>query len=124
MKNVKEFLKKNKKSFMIFFILVVISVSFIVTFNAYKESTKISYTELVSSVKEGKVESITLDSVGKIAEVKLKDEDEITQVVVPSVDSITELLTERELKGEHITFEMKGDSFNFYEIILDILPID
>ena len=63
-----------------------------------------SYTELVSYVNSGKVESITLDGSGQKAEVKLNEDEKIKTVVIPSEESFTDLLTQNELKGNHIIF--------------------
>ena len=72
--------------------------------SAIKQTGNMSYTELVSYVNSGKVESITLDGSGQKAEVKLNEDEKIKTVVIPSEESFTDLLTQNELKGNHIIF--------------------
>ena len=119
MQKLKNFIKRHTGKILIILILLGIAIPFVWN----NGTSQISYTDFVSYVEEGKVESITLNSDGKKAEVKLKDEESNKSVIVPSVDSITELLTQNEQKGNHIKFEMKEESINIFSTIISILSI-
>lgn len=119
MQKLKNFIKRHTGKLLIILILLGIAIPFVWN----NGTSQISYTDFVSYVEEGKVESITLNSDGKKAEVKLKDEESNKKVIVPSVDSITELLTQNEQKGNHIKFEMKEEGINIFSTIISILSI-
>ena len=101
------FVKRHVIQIILFLVLLIVGS---IVLNSCDRTDKISYTELVSLVNSGAVNSIVLDNSGEKAEVKLNEEDKIKTVIIPSEDSITELLTQNELKGNHIEFSKKGDS--------------
>lgn len=119
MQKLKNFVKRHKGKILIILILLGIAIPFIWN----NGTSEISYTDFVSYVEDGKIESITLNSDGKKAEVALKDEENKKNVIVPSVDSITELLTTNEQKGNHINFEMKEKGIDIFSIIASIFSI-
>lgn len=119
MQKLKNFIKRHKGKILIILILLGIAIQFIWN-NAISE---ISYTDFVSYVEDGKIESITLNSDGKKAEVTLKEGENKKNVIVPSVDSITELLTTNEQKGNHINFEMKEKGIDIIGIIKSIFSV-
>lgn len=116
MQKLKEFLITNKKNILVIFGLLIIFIPKIVNF--FYITSDISYTEFITYVEEGKVESIVLDSKGKKAEVKLEDEEKLRKVLVPSVDSVTEILTYNKLKEKSISFEIIEKKFDIFSYIL------
>lgn len=120
MKAIKEFVKRNKKKLLVIYGLVIIFIPTLVyTLNTPSE---ISYSEFITYVEKGNVESVVLNSEGKNAEVKLKDDEDLKRVIIPSVDSVTEILTEKELKSQHIDYKIE-ESFDFLALTLDILVL-
>ena len=106
----KKFLKNVRRPIIL---SVIFAISFVVSFSIFSAINKheeLSYTKLVSCVNSGEVESIIIDSSGAKAEVKLKNDEKVKSIVIPSEDSITELLTQNELKGNHIEFSKKEAS--------------
>ena len=106
----KKILKNVRRPIILF---VIFAISFVVSFSIFSAINKheeLSYTKLVSYVNSGEVESIIIDSSGAKAEVKLKNDEKVKSIVIPSEDSITELLTQNELKGNHIEFSKKEAS--------------
>lgn len=119
MQKLKKIIKRHTGKILIILILWGIAIPF----DWNNGTSQISYTDFVSYVEEGKVESIILNSDGKKAEVKLKDEENKKNIIIPSIDSITELLTQNEQKGNHIKFEMKEEGINIFSTIISILSI-
>lgn len=117
----KSFIMRNIGKVIILLILLFIGIPIISNFiGGYNQ---IGYTDFVTYVEEGKVESISINASGKKAEVKLKDEDSKKNVVIPSLDAVTELLTKNEIKGSHIDFEMEEEGINFFNILISIFSI-
>ena len=103
-------LKFIKRHFLKFAIFLISFIIIFTIFNSIEKSDNISYTEFVVCVNNKEVESVTLDGSGKKAEVKLKEDDKVKTVVIPSEDLVTELLTQNELKGNHINYSKKEAS--------------
>ena len=120
MVKLKEFLKTHKKKLLVFLGLLIIFMPSIA--NIVNIPYEISYSEFITYAEKGNVESIVLDSEGKNAQVKLKDDEKLKKVIVPSVDSVTTLLTEKELKGQHIEYKIE-ESLDFLALTLDILVL-
>lgn len=79
MQKLKNFVKRHKGKILIILIILGIAIPFILN----NGTSEISYTDFVSYVEDGKIESITLNSDGKKAEVTLKDEENKKNVIVP-----------------------------------------
>ncbi|MBQ9659430.1 MAG: ATP-dependent zinc metalloprotease FtsH [Clostridia bacterium] len=90
---------------------LIIGIIFVVLVSAVVENTnsKMTYSELVAAIEEGKVSSITLDSNGKEASVKIEGEKTEKQVNIPSIDSFI-TYTEQHLKNGDINLEEKSES--------------
>lgn len=121
MQKLKSFFKRYRGRIIIIFLLLIICIP--IVSNIISGSSQMGYTDFVTYVEEGKVESIKVNDTGKKAEVKLKGEDGKKDVVIPSLDAITELLTENEIDGSHIDFEMKEKGVDFLSIIGTIILI-
>ena len=68
---------------------LIIAVVFIVVVSAIFENdnSKLKYSELLTKITEGKVESVQIDAGGKTASVTLKDEKIKKEVNIPIIDS-------------------------------------
>ena len=90
---------------------LIIAVVFIVVVSAIFENdnSKLKYSELLTKITEGKVESVQIDAGGKTASVTLKDEKIKKEVNIPSIDSFLSY-SEEYLKEGAFTLEEKSES--------------
>ena len=90
---------------------LIIGVIFIVVLSSVmtNTNTKLKYSELISKISEGKVESIVIDSDGKSATVELSDEKVKKQVNIPSMDKFMDY-TEDFIKNGAFTLEESSES--------------
>ena len=93
---------------------LIIGVIIIVLLSSIMEnsSSKIIFSELITSVENGDVESVTISSAGTTARVKLKSSKLEKEVRLPSVDIFMEYF-EEELKGnDNFKFVMVEDRYH------------
>ena len=70
-------------------------VLFVVLLNANfnNKDTKMTYSELINSIKAGEVQEISVSSDGVTAEVKLDSDGIKKEVTIPSLDSFMDTVT-------------------------------
>ena len=92
-------MKSGIKKISMWLILLIIFIMIIsaISSNMYK---KMSYSELLKSVNENKVESIKILDDNKTAEVKLKDDEITKNVTIPSLDTFMDKINESLLKED------------------------
>ena len=90
---------------------LIIGVIFIVVLSSIIENSdsKIKYSELITNINEGNVESIEIESDGKLATVTLKDDRVKKEVNIPDMGSFM-TYTEEFLKDGAFTLEEKSQS--------------
>ena len=90
---------------------LIIGVIFIVVLSSIVENSdaKLKYSELISNINEGKVESIQIEADGKTATVELKDDRIKKEVNIPDMGSFM-TYTEDFLKDGAFTLEEKSQS--------------
>ena len=90
---------------------LIIGVIFIVVLSSILENSnsKLKYSELITNINEGKVESIQLEADGKTATVALKDDRIKKEVNIPDVESFMGT-TEEYLKAGAFSLEEKSES--------------
>ena len=90
---------------------LIIGVIVIVVLSSIMEnsSSKITYSELITSIENGDVESIKIASGGTLATVKLKSSKLEKEVNLPSVDSFMEYI-EEDLKAGEFALEEEKES--------------
>ena len=68
---------------------LIIGVIFLVVLSSILENSnsKLKYSELITQISEGKVQSVQLESDGKSATVILKDDKAKKEVNIPDVES-------------------------------------
>ena len=91
---------------------LIIGIIFIVVLSSILEnsSSKIKYSELVTSINEGKVENIELEADGGSATVTLKNDKVKREVNIPNTQAFMETVEEY-LKDGAFTLEEKSESF-------------
>ena len=101
---------------------LIIGVIFIVVLSSILENSnsKLKYSELVTNINEGKVESIQLEADGKTATVALKDDKVKKEVNIPDVESFMST-TEEYLKDGAFSLEEKSESI-FITLISLLTP--
>ena len=99
---------------------LIIGVIFIIILSSIMEnsSTKLKYSELITNINEGKVESIEIESNGTTAIVKLAGDDIEKEVNIPDMGSFMSY-TEEFLNNGAFTLEEKSQSI--FVIILNLL---
>ena len=102
---------------------LIIAVVFIVVVSAIFENdnSKLKYSELLTKITEGKVESVQIDAGGKTASVTLKDEKIKKEVNIPSIDSFLSY-SEEYLKEGAFTLEEKSESI-FITLLTLLSPL-
>ena len=97
-------------------------VLFIVLLNANfnNKDTKMSYSELINSVKAGEVSEITIASDGTTAEVKLKSDNIKKEVTIPSLDSFMDTVTEHMNEDDNQSFQLNQEEPSILSVIFDI----
>ncbi|MBR2290669.1 MAG: ATP-dependent zinc metalloprotease FtsH [Clostridia bacterium] len=96
-------------------------VLFIVLLNANfnNKDTKMTYSELINSIKAGEVSEITVSSDGAKAEVKLTSQDVKKEVTIPSLDSFVDTATEY-MNEDGQSFKLQQEEPSILSIIFDI----
>ena len=91
---------------------LIIGIIFIVVLSSILENSnsKLKYSELVTNIREGKVENIELESDGKSANVTLKNDKNKREVNIPNTQAFMETVEEY-LKDGAFTLEEKSESF-------------
>ena len=110
-------MKNNIKTLAMWLIIVVI---FIIVLSSVMEnsSKKIKYSDLITKINEGKVETIQIEADGKTANVELTDDKIIKQVNIPNMESFM-TYTEDFIKNGAFTLEEKSESI--FVTILSLL---
>ena len=90
---------------------LIIGVIVIVLLSSIMEnsSSKITYSELITSIENSDVESVTISSAGTTARVKLKSSKLEKEVSLPSVDSFMEYI-EEDLKAGEFSLDEEKES--------------
>ena len=90
---------------------LIIGVIFIVVLSSIVENSdsKLKYSELLTNINEGKVESIEIESDGKSATVQMKDDKLRREVNIPDMGSFL-TYSEEFLKNGSFTLEEKSQS--------------
>ena len=96
-------------------------VVFVVLLNANfnNKDTKMTYSELINSIKAGEVSEITVASDGTKAEVKLSSGDTKKEVTIPSLDSFIDTATEY-MNEDGQSFKLEQEEPSILSILLDI----
>lgn len=99
---------------------LIIGVIFVVILSSVmtNTNTKLKYSELITKINEGKVESIVIDSSGSSATVELSDDKIKKQVNIPNMENFMNY-TEEFIKNGSFTLE--EDSESVFSIILGLL---
>ena len=99
---------------------LIIGVIFIVVLSSIVENSdsKLKYSELITNINSGNVESIQVESDGKTAMVQLKDEKVKKEVNIPDMSNFMSY-TEEFLKDGAFTLEEKSQSI--FVTILSLL---
>ena len=99
---------------------LIIGVIFVVILSSVmtNTNTKLKYSELITKINEGKVESIVIDSNGRSATVELSDDKIKKQVNIPNMENFMNY-TEEFIKNGSFTLE--EDSESVFSIILGLL---
>ena len=101
-------MKKGKKTlamWLIIGIIVIVLLSSIME----NSNSKMTYSELITSMENKEVESVKISSSGDVASVKLKNSKTEKEVKIPSLDSFM-TYTEQYLKTGEITLEEEKES--------------
>ena len=99
---------------------LIIGVIFLVVLSSILENnnSKLKYSELITQINEGKVQSIQLESDGKSATVTLKDDKSKKEVNIPDVESFMDSTREYLKEG---SFELEEKSKSFLITLFEIL---
>ena len=97
-------------------------VLFVVLLNANfnNKDTKMTYSELINSIKAGEVSDILVSSDGKKAEVKLDSQEIKKKVTIPSLESFMDNVTEYMNEDTEKTFTLNQEEESILSIIFDI----
>ncbi len=87
--------------------------------NFNNKDTKMSYSELINSIRAGEVSEITVSSEGTTAEVKLDSDNVKKEVTIPSLDSFMDTVTEY-MNEDHQSFELNQEEPSILSVIFDI----
>lgn len=107
MEKLKGFIKKYP-AIIVLAIAVIIVITMLVMKsmnNNIKET--MTYSELITSIEDAKVDSIELSANSKEAYVILKGDTTEKKVAIPSVDSFIDFINEELTSGNMIKFEQK-----------------
>ena len=90
---------------------LIIGIIVIVLLSSIMENSnsKMTYSELITSMENKEVESVKISSSGDVASVKLKNSKTEKEVKIPSLDSFM-TYTEQYLKTGEITLEEEKES--------------
>ena len=101
-------MKKGIKTLAMWLIIGVITIVLLSSIME-NSSSKITYSELITSIENSDVESITISSGGTTASVKLKSSKLEKEVSLPSVDSFMEYI-EEDLKAGEFSLDEEKES--------------
>ena len=101
---------------------LIIGIIFIIVLSSIMENsnTKLKYSELITKINEGKVESIEIEADGKTATVELSDDKVKKEVNIPDMGSFM-TYTEDFIKNGAFTLEEKSESI-FITILSLLTP--
>ena len=101
---------------------LIIGIIFIVVLSAIVENTnsKLKYSELITNINSGNVETIELEADGNTALVTLKNDRLKKEVNIPSIDSFM-TYSEDLIKDGAFTFDEKSESI-FITILSLLTP--
>ena len=101
---------------------LIIGIIFIIVLSSIMENsnTKLKYSELITKINEGKVESIQIEADGKTATVELSDDRVNKQVNIPDMGSFM-TYTEDFIKNGAFSLEEKSESI-FITILSLLTP--
>ena len=90
---------------------LIIGIIFIIVLSSIMENsnTKLKYSELITKINEGKVESIQIEADGKTATVELSDDKVLKEVNIPDMGSFM-TYTEDFIKNGAFSLEEKSES--------------
>ena len=99
---------------------LIIGVIFIVLLSSImtNSNTKLKYSEFISKINEGKVESVVIDSDGVSATVELSDEKTKKQVNIPDMENFMNYTEEFVKEG---AFTLEKESESILSIIISLL---
>lgn len=101
-------MKKRRKYLVIVLLLLV--ATFGIVFFCQRNTRKISYTEAISYIQDGKVAKLTVNSQNGKAKIELKD-GSVCSTNVSSADEISSLVTEQLEKGNYIEYNIRNLKF-------------
>lgn len=101
-------MKKRRKYLVIVLFLLV--ATFGIVFFCQRNTRKISYTEAISYIQDGKVAKLTVNSQNGKAKIELKD-GSVCSTNVSSADEISSLVTEQLEKGNYIEYNIRNLKF-------------
>ena len=101
---------------------LIIGIIFIIVLSSIMENsnTKLKYSELITKINEGKVESIEIEADGRTATVELSDDKVAKQVNIPDMGSFMSY-TEEFIKNGAFSLEEKSESI-FITILSLLTP--
>ncbi len=111
-------MKSGIKTLAMWLILIVVFIALLHA-NFNNKDTKMSYSELINSIKAGEVSEIVVSSDGTTAEVKLDSDSVKKEVTIPSLDSFMDTATEY-MNEEHGSFTLNQEEPSILSIIFDI----
>jgi len=118
-------LKSGIKTLAMWLIGIVLFV-LLLNANFKKDDTKMSYSELINSIKSGDVSEVMVSSDGTTAEVKLESTDVIKEVTIPSLDSFMDTATtymnnnNEDSEDSEINFKLDQEEESILSVIFDI----
>ena len=105
---------KSLATWLIIGIIVIVLISAVMD----NSSSKMTYSELISSIKDSEVASVEISSDGETAYVTMNDDETIREVNIPSMDSF---ITYCETYLENETFELEIESTSVWYTVLEFL---
>ena len=117
--------KNNKKQYILLAVLVfltiilAVAIYFLYANGESAEEKELAYTELITQLNEGNVESIEMTVGSSSIKVKLRDEEEEKNVIVPSTQAFMELINQKVEDG--IEFELIQNPTNVFVSISSAL---
>lgn len=130
--------RQNKKNMILtaiggVLIIIIISAIGIFLINQNKEDKdKISYTQFLRDIEEGRVENIEMTVGSTSLKVTYKDrekEEDTEKIIIPSTQAFVEFIHEKEAEGIHVELNEKSSGFfagirnNIMSIISTILMV-
>ena len=109
---------KNVIKTLAMWLIIIVIVLILLSSILENSNSKLKYSELITNINEGKVESVQLEADGKTATVKLKESSNKKEVNIPDVESFMRTSDEY-LKAGAFTLEEKSESI--FVTILSLL---